>query len=109
MNRRVSNEKDDGEEWSSQESDDEFDPGDPDDVVKKKCFLAKKAASKRKVPTGRGRGGALKMPAALTGELSEYEKIRQGNIAEREAMLQDLMADFDRFKKDSGIFSFIYI
>ena len=103
MNRRVSNEKDDGEEWSSQESDDEFDPGDPDDVVKKKCFLAKKAASKRKVPTGRGRGGALKMPAALTGELSEYEKIRQGNIAEREAMLQALMANFDRFKKDSGI------
>ena len=78
-------------------------PGDPDDVVKKKCFLAKKAASKRKVPTGRGRGGALKMPAALTGELSEYEKIRQGNIAEREAMLQDLMADFDSLKKDSGI------
>ena len=43
------------------------------------------------------------MPTALTGELSEYEKIRQGNIAEREAMLQDLMADFDSFKKDSGI------
>merc|ERR1719370_2732050 len=35
--------------------------------------------------------------------LSEYEKIRQGNIAEREAMLQALMADFDSFKKDSGI------
>ena len=103
MNRRVSNEKDDGEEWSSQESDDEFDPGDPDDVVKKKCFLAKKAASKRKVPTGRGRGGALKMPTAMTGELSEYEKIRQGNIVEREAMLQTLIADFDSYKKDSGI------
>ena len=43
------------------------------------------------------------MPKALTGELSEYEKIRQGNIAEREAMLQALMADFDSFKKDSGI------
>ena len=43
------------------------------------------------------------MPTALTGELSEYEKIREGNIAEREAMLQALMADFDRFKKDSGI------
>ena len=26
------------------------------------------------------------MPKALTGELSEYEKIRQGNIAEREAI-----------------------
>ena len=43
------------------------------------------------------------MPTALTGELSEYEKIREGNIAERKAMLQALMADFDNFKKDSGI------
>ena len=65
--------------------------------------MAKKAAPKRKAPTGRGRGGALKMPTALTGELSEYEKIRQGNIAEREEMLQELIADFDSFKKDSGI------
>merc|ERR1719209_1225820 len=43
------------------------------------------------------------MPTALTGELSEYEKIRQGNIAEREEMLQELIADFVSFKKDSGI------
>ena len=90
MNRRVSNEKDDGEEWSSQESDDEFDPGDPDDVVKKKCFLAKKAASKRKVPTGRGRGGALKMPTALTGKLSEYKKIRRGSVEAVELILYEL-------------------
>ena len=103
MNRRVSYEKDDEEEWCSIESDDEFDPTDSDDDIKKKSFMAKKAAPKRKVPTGRGQGGALKMPTALTGGLSEYEKIRQGNIAEREAMLQDLMADFDSFKKDSGI------
>ena len=103
MNRRVSYEKDDEEEWCSIESDDEFDPTDSDDDIKKKSFMAKKAAPKRKVPTGRGRGGALKMPTALTGGLSEYEKIRQGNIAEREAMLQDLMADFDSFKKDLGI------
>ena len=95
MNKRVSFEEDDDEE-----SDDEFDPS---DHVKKKGVMAKKAAPKRKAPTGRGRGGALKMPTALTGELSEYEKIRQGNIAEREAMLQALMADFDSFKKDSGI------
>ena len=88
---------------SEEESDDEFDPNDSDDDVKKKGFMAKKAPPKRKAPAGRGRGGAFKMPTALTGELSEYEKIRQGNIAEREAMLQDLMADFDRFKKDSGI------
>merc|ERR1719422_2802539 len=88
---------------SEEESDDEFDPNDSDDDIKKKGFMAKKAPPKRKAPAGRGRGGAQKMPTALTGELSEYEKIRQGNIAEREAMLQALMADFDSFKKDSGI------
>ena len=88
---------------SEEESDDEFDPNDSDDEVHKKGFMAKKAPPKRKAPAGRGRGGAQKMPTALTGELSEYEKIRQGNIAEREAMLQALMADFDSFKKDSGI------
>merc|ERR1712012_1432030 len=97
-------ETDEEEESSSseEESDDEFDPNDSDDG-KKKGFMAKKAPPKRKAPAGRGRGGASKMPTALTGELSEYEKIRQGNIAEREAMLQALMADFDSFKKDSGI------
>merc|ERR1711963_873973 len=77
--------------------------GDSDDEVHKKGFMAKKAPPKRKAPAGRGRGGASKMPTALTGEMTEYEKIRQGNIAEREAMLQALMADFDSFKKDSGI------
>ena len=96
MNKRV----DDEEEWGSKESDDDFDPS---DHVKKKGVMAKKAAPKRKAPTGRGRGGALKMPTAMTGELSEYEKIREGNIAEREAMLQTLIADFDSYKKDSGI------
>ena len=95
MNKRVSFEEDDDEE-----SDDEFDPS---DHVKKKGLMAKMAAPKRKAPTGRGRGGALKMPTALTGELSEYEKIRQGNIAERDEMLQELIADFGSFKKDSGI------
>merc|ERR1719412_2485882 len=108
----VENEKSEKEETdeeeeesssSEEESDDEFDPNDSDDDIKKKGFMAKKAPPKRKVPAGRGRGGAQKMPTALTGELSEYEKIRQGNIAEREAMLQALMADFDNFKKDSGI------
>ena len=100
MNKRASFEEDDDEE-----SDDVFDLSDSseDDDVKKKGLLAKKAAPKRKAPTGRGRGGALKMPTALTGGLSEYEKIRQGNIAEREAMLQTLIADFDSYKKDLGI------
>ena len=60
------------------------------------------------------------MPTALKSELSEYEKIREGNIKEREAMLRALMVsildswhqviltlfaqdDMDSFKKDSGI------
>jgi len=87
---------------SSEESDDEFDPNDSDDDVKKKGFMAKKAPPKRKAPAGRGRG-VSKMPTALTSEMSAYEKIREGNIAEREAMLAALMSDFSEFKKESGI------
>ena len=87
---------------SSEESDDEFDPNDSDDDVKKKGFMAKKAPPKRKAPVGRGRG-VSKMPTALTSEMSAYEKIREGNIAEREAMLAALMSDFSDFKKESGI------
>merc|ERR1719278_2038637 len=70
---------------------------------RKRLKKKKNPPPQKKASAGRGRGGAFKMPTALTGELSEYEKIRQGNIAEREAMLQALMADFDSFKKDSGI------
>ena len=64
-----------GEEESSsseEESDDEFD--DSEDDVKKKDFMAKKVPPKRKAPAGRGRGRALKMPTALTGELSELSQ-----------------------------------
>ena len=90
---------------SEEESDDEFDPNDSDsdDDAKKRGFLAKKVPPKSKTPAGRGRGETPKMPMALTANISEYEKIRQGNIAEREEMLQELIADFDSFKKDSGI------
>merc|ERR1712083_850060 len=85
-------------------SDDEFDPNDSDDDVKKKGFMAKKAPPKRKAPAGRGRGrGGGAMPTVLTSDLSAYEKIREGNIAEREAMLAALMSDFSEFKKESGI------
>merc|ERR1712203_258181 len=49
-----------------------------------------------------GRGGGA-MPTVLTSDLSAYEKIREGNIAEREAMLKALMADFSDFKKDTGL------
>ena len=96
-----------GEELLSsiEESNDEFDPNycDSDDNAKKRGFLAKKVPPKSKTPAGRGRGETLKTQMALTANMSEYEKIRQRNIAEREEMLQELIADFDSFKKDSGI------
>ena len=90
---------------SEEESHDEFDPNDSDsdDDVKKRGFLAKKVPPKSKTPAGRGRGETPKMPMALTANMSEYEKIRQGNIAEREEMLRELIADFSSFKKDTGI------
>ena len=100
---KEESEQEESSSSSSEESDDEFDPNDSDDDVKKKGFMAKKAPPKRKAPAaGRGRG-ASKMPTALTSEMSAYEKIREGNIAEREALLAALQADFADFKKDSGI------
>ena len=46
---------------------------------------------------------ASNTPTALASEKSDYEKIREENIAEREEMLSALKADFADFKKDSGI------
>ena len=43
------------------------------------------------------------MPSTLTLEMSAYEKIREGNITERELMLSALIDDFSDFKRDSGI------
>ena len=43
------------------------------------------------------------LPGAIKSELSDYEKVRQDNIKERQDMLAALMADFVDFKKDSGI------
>ena len=44
-----------------------------------------------------------KMSTATKSEMSDYEKIREENIAEREEMLSALKADFADFKNDSGI------
>ena len=93
----------DEEESSFSESGGEFDPNDSDDDVKEKGFVAKKPPTKRKAPVGRGWVRALKKPMPSSGKMSEYEKNRQGNITERESMLQESIADFDSFKKDSGI------
>ena len=89
--------------FSEEESGGEFDPNDSDEDVKKKGFMAKKPPTKRKAPVGRGWVEALKKPMPSSAKMSEYKKIRQGNITERESILQELIADFDNFKKDSGI------
>ena len=44
-----------------------------------------------------------KTSTAPKSEISDYEKIREENIAEREAVLSSLKADFSKFKKDSGL------
>ena len=91
------------ESSSEDESEDDFDPNESDDG-KKKGFEAKKPAAKKKLAAKRKPGKPL--CGALQSEmkgLSEYEKIRDGNIKEREAMLAALMSDFSDFKNDSGI------
>jgi hypothetical protein len=70
--------------------------------------MAKKAPPKKKAVAAAGRGqkpmgGPSFLPGALKSEMSEYEKIREGNIAEREAMLAALMSDFASFKQETGI------
>jgi len=91
------------DESSEEESEDDFDPnGDSDDDKKgfgKKTAVKKKpVAAKQAPPAKAGKG-----PTIITSALSDYEKIRAGNIAEREAMLAALQADFADFKQDSGI------
>ena len=81
------------EESSSEDkSEDDFDPNNSDSN-------GNKPASERKMPP-------RLLRVALQSEkagLSEYEKIRDGNIMERKEMLATLRADFSDYKKDSGI------
>ena len=39
----------------------------------------------------------------MKSELSQYEKLRQDNIKERQDMLAATMANFADFKKDTGL------
>ena len=45
----------------------------------------------------------IMMPGAMKSELSQYEKLRQDNIKERQDMLAATMANFADFKKDTGL------
>jgi len=90
------------ESSSEEESESDWD-GDSDDGFKK---AAKKPAPKKKGKVARERAAMNKpviIPTAFTSELSAYEKIRNDNIKEREALLASLMADFQDYKKDVGL------
>ena len=82
------------EDLPSDEEESDWD-GDSDDGVKKAAKKPKKKAAALNAQIG--------IPGALEGELSEYEKVRAGNIKDRQEMLAALMADFADFKKDSGL------
>ena len=100
-NRKFLEELDEG--LTSDESESDWD-GDSDDGFQK---AAKKPAKKK----ARGKKSNLKksanqpifIPGALASEISEYEKIRDENIKEREDMLKALMADMEDFKAQCGI------
>lgn len=96
-------ESEEEDESSEEDSEDDFDPnGDSDDDKKgfaKKTAAKKKPAPAKRAPPAKGSKG----PTIITSELSAYEKIREGNIKEREAMLAALQADFEELKRDAGI------
>jgi len=89
---------------SEDESESDWD-GDSDDgfqkaaekprVMTKKKGKAAKARAALKAP--------IVIPGALKSEMSAYEQIRADNIAEREAMLAALMADFKDYKQEVGL------
>merc|ERR1719270_1073015 len=98
-------EKDESDKESSSEDESESDwEGDSDDGFKK---AAKKPAPKKvKGKAARARAALNKpvvIPGAMKSELSAYEKIREDNIAERQALLDALMADFAEYKADNGL------
>jgi len=95
---------DDLDEGLSSEDESESDwDGDSDDGFNK---AAAKPKEKKKGKAAKAKA-ALKVPiiipGALKGEMCQYEQIRADNIAERQAMLAALMADFSEYKQDMGI------
>ena len=72
---------------------------------------SKKRQSKPRVRAKKGKAGRLQaelnkpivIPGAMKTELSEYDQLRLQNLKERDEMLAALMADFQEFKKDSGL------
>jgi len=102
---KSENEESDKESSSEEEEESDWE-GDSDDGFQK---AAKKPAPKKlKGKAARDRAALNKpvvIPGAMKSELSAYEKIREDNINERQALLAALMADFAEYKADTGITS----
>merc|ERR1712106_375918 len=93
----------DSDEYSDDDSGDDWDGDDSDDGFEK---AAKKPLPTKKATKGRAAALAKNVPiipGALKSEMSAYEKVRDDNIKERQAMLAALMADFSDFKAESGL------
>jgi len=102
---KEESDKEESDKESSSEEEEESDwEGDSDDGFQK---AAKKPAPKKlKGKAARERAALNKpvvIPGAMKSELSAYEKIREDNINERQALLAALMADFAEYKADAGL------
>ena len=86
---------------SDQEEESDWD-GDSDDGFKKAAKRPVKKTKKQHKARA-ALNAPIELPGVMKSELSEYEKLRAGNIKERQDMLAALMADFASFKKDSGL------
>ena len=100
-NKKFLAELDEGLSSEDEEEESDWD-GDSDDGFKK---VAKKQAkpTKKQKKMKAALNVPFELPGAMKSELSEYEKLCQDNIKERQDMLAALMADFADFKKYSEI------
>ena len=91
------------------EEDDDYDPDDEDSIDSEEEATS---ADEEYTPTR----GTTPIPARTTpttttirqvprqgGEFSEYEKIREENIREKEQMLRSLQGDWQAFKRSEGL------
>ena len=95
-NKKFLEELDEG--LTSEDSESDWDGDSDDGGFKKPARKPVKKMTKKKP-----QNLSMFVPTVLKDDLSEYEKIRQENIKEREAMLKALMADFADFKTQSGL------
>lgn len=96
LSSSSSEEEDSEDEWKGENS--------KTDWNEKIRGASRKPAAKGK----KGKGNILApivIPGAMKSELamSDYEKIRDGNIKARDEMLAKLMADFNQYKQENGL------